>query len=243
MKRIVIASLALLAVTCQAYAADMSPPPYPAPVPPPAYPPPYAPIPGPPIYNWTGFYIGGNGGYGFGNSNWTDSVTSASIGSFNTSGALAGGTVGANFQYGPAVFGIEGDGDWSNLTGTNNNCFPGCQTNSNFLGTVRGRVGYAFDQVLVYGTGGAAFGNLQTGISGGSFSNSNATGWTAGGGIEVAVAPRLTAKVEYLYVNLGNANCSAAFCGATVTPNGSNVAFTENIIRGGFNFKFGPWWW
>lgn len=231
MNRIVAAALLSFVAAGHALAADMEPPmPPPGPPAPPPY---YAPVPVPPIYNWTGFYLGANAGYGFGNSNWTAAGTS--IGSFNTSGALVGGTIGGNFQAGPAVFGIEGDADWSNLTGTNNSalCGVGCQTQSNFLGTVRGRVGYGLDRVLLYGTGGAAFGNVQAGFSGGPFSSTNAVGWTAGGGVEFAITPRLTAKVEYLYVNLGTGQCTTA-CGGTAI----NVKLNENLVRLGVNYKF-----
>ena len=82
-------------------------------------------------------------------------------------GWLAGGTLGGNYQWGQFVLGIEGDGDWQNLNGsTFTNCSHGCTTQSDWLATVRGRAGYAFDRILIYGTGGGAFGNLQAGVNG-----------------------------------------------------------------------------
>ena len=146
MKRVFLASVALMALTGAAAAADL--PPAPAPY----YKAPYA----APYYNWTGFYLGVNGGGGFGRSTWD------STGSFNLTGALAGGTIGYNYQYGRAVIGAEGDIDWSGMKGsTTAGCAAGCQTSDSWLSTVRARLGYAADRFLPYVTGGAAFGNIQ----------------------------------------------------------------------------------
>jgi outer membrane immunogenic protein len=209
--------LATLAVT--ASAADLPPAPqeyYKAP--------PYA-----PAFTWSGFYIGINGGGEFGWSHWDG------VGGFDTSGGLVGGTVGYNYQSGPAVFGIEGDIDWSSLTGTTTNpgCPAGCTTSNSWLSTVRGRVGYAAGRFMPYITGGGAFGNINAstpGLAGGSATNA---GWTIGAGLEFAIAGHWTAKAEYLYVDLGRFNCGAG-CGAPF----DNVSFNENIIRGGVNFRF-----
>ena len=234
MKRFVIAAALALVAGGHAVAADL---PYPRAVPqaPVAYLPPPM-----PVYSWTGFYIGINGGGAFGNSNWTDPNDPAT-GNFNVSGGLVGGTIGGNYQIGSFVLGLEGDGDWSNVSGTtfNGGCGGvGCTTQSNWLATARGRAGYAWDRVLFYGTGGAAFANVQGSAGALPFSSSTQTGWTAGVGAEYAFAPNWTAKVEYLYVGLGNASCPAANCAATGGIN-TNVALNENIIRGGVNFKFG----
>jgi outer membrane immunogenic protein len=164
-----------------------------------------------------------------------------STGNFNTNGWLAGGTVGGNIQWGAAVLGIEGDWDWSNINGTSGvpfGCVPGgCETKADWLATVRGRAGWAIDRVLLYGTGGAAFAPVQAGfpVAGTGFSSTTQVGWTAGAGLEFAFAPNWTAKAEYLYVDLGNSNCTADCFGNT------SVKFTENIIRAGINFKFNPW--
>ena len=115
----------------------------------------------------------------------------------------------------------------------------GCETESDWLGTVRARAGYAWDRVLFYGTGGAAFGDLQAAAGALPFSSSTQVGWTAGGGVEYAFTPNLTAKVEYLYVDLGNQSCAAANC---VSASGigpvTTVSLTENIVRAGINYKF-----
>jgi outer membrane immunogenic protein len=226
MKRILFAAAFALAAGGQALAADL-----PIPGPPPAY------LPAVLLYNWTGFYIGVNGGGAFGNSNWTDPAL-APTGNFSVSGFLIGGTVGANYQMGSWVFGVEGDGDWANLDGTtfNTSCTGvGCETSSDFLATVRGRVGYAWDRLLVYGTAGAAFADVQAAAGVLPFMSSTQAGWTAGAGLEYAVTPNWSAKVEYLFVDLGNASCGAANCGGTTTA----VSLDENVIRGGFNYRFG----
>jgi outer membrane immunogenic protein len=181
------------------------------------------------IYNWTGFYVGVNGGGGFGHSTWT------STGGFDLSGGLVGGTAGYNWQTGQFVLGVEGDLDWSGIKGqTTVACAAGCQTSNTWLGTVRGRVGYAFDRFMPYVTGGLAVGDIRArpGVLPG-VSNTNA-GWTVGGGLEFAFAGNWTAKAEYLYVDLGTLNCGLA-CGAAVPD---NVTFTSHVLRGGVNFRF-----
>jgi outer membrane immunogenic protein len=184
------------------------------------------------VFTWSGIYIGVNGGYGFGQSNWTNPA--GSTGNFSTDGFLVGGTIGGNYQWNQFVLGIEADGDWTNLSG-NVSCGPGlaftCTTQGDWLATVRGRAGYAFDRFLVYGTGGAAFGNLQAGSTG-SFDTATQTGWTAGGGVEFAFTPNLTAKVEYLYVDLGSMTCNIN------CQFNTSVSLTENVVRAGINYKF-----
>jgi outer membrane immunogenic protein len=231
MKRILIAGAFALAAGGQALAADL---PQPGP-PPPRVPSTYVPTTAP-VYNWSGIYFGINGGYAFGSSNWT-SPGLPSTGAFSTNGFLVGGTLGGNYQWGQFVLGIEGDGDWTNLTGTTSNTSCSvfaCTTQSDWLATVRGRAGYAFDRILVYGTGGAAFGNLQASSGTLPFSSSTQVGWTAGAGIEAALSPNWTAKVEYLYVDLGSQSCGFGNCGAPTT-----VSLTENVVRAGINYKFG----
>jgi outer membrane immunogenic protein len=213
---------------------------------------PSLPPPPPVVYNWTGFYLGINGGFGTGNSNWSDGVIGTS-GSFPTSGFLVGGTGGFNYQIAEYVFGIEGDGDWTNLHGNSgSNCGAisavvappvGCQTQSQWLATVRGRVGYAFDRILLYGTAGAAFGNVQTGLNPPStFDSAVEAGWTVGAGVEVALARNWSAKGEYLFVNLADGSCTtncaiADTSGPPVIPNVA-VKFNESIVRGGVNYRF-----
>jgi outer membrane immunogenic protein len=221
MKRVVFALVALAATTATAAAADLArrapQPYYPAPA--------YA-----PVFNWTGFYIGINGGGGFGSSNWD------STGSRNVSGGVIGGTAGYNYQFGQVVAGIEGDIDWSGINGsTNNSCPLGCKTSNTWLATVRGRLGYAADRFMPYITGGAAFGNIQASTPGLAQTSSDNSGWTLGAGLEAALAPNWTAKVEYLYVDLGSFNCGLN-CGAGLVTD--NVSFHTNLLRAGVNYKF-----
>lgn len=227
MMRMLLAATLLLAAAGEAMAADLPPV-----APPPRAPATYVPIAAP-IYNWSGIYIGINGGYGFGDTNWTAVPT----GSFNVDGGLVGGTIGANWQMGPAVFGIEADGDWQGISGhdsVTSLCGGICETKSDWVATVRGRLGYAFDRVLLFGTGGVAFGGIQSGFTGGPYQNNTEVGWTAGAGLEFAITDNVTAKVEYLFIDLSNATCNVD-CGGT-TP----VSFYESAVRGGINFKFNP---
>jgi len=219
MKRMFLVLASLTALTGSAAAADLSRPApqyYKAPV-------------AAPVYNWTGFYIGINGGGGFGRSVWDRT------GGFNTSGGLVGGTVGYNYQVGQAVFGVEGDIDWANINGTTNNaCAPGCKTGDDWLGTVRGRLGYAADRFMPFITGGAAFGDIKTSTPGFAGATQTNVGWTVGAGLEFAIAQNWTAKAEYLYVDLGKFNCGLS-CGVTATD---NVSFTTNLVRAGVNYHF-----
>jgi outer membrane immunogenic protein len=248
MKRMLIAAALAFAAAGQAFAADL-PPPAPPP-PPPRAPATYVPVVGP-MYNWSGVYFGINGGYGFGSSTFNFPTgtpgCSGCTPSNSPNGFLVGGTVGANYQIGGFVMGVEGDLDWADLDGKTA-CFasagPNCETKSDFLGTVRGRAGWAWDRVLFFGTAGGAAGNIKAGTNGqfgtGAWDSSDKFGWTAGAGIEAAFAQNWTAKIEYLYVDLGSGACNVA-CGVG-TPGGPltsvNVSLTENVVRAGVNYKF-----
>jgi len=221
MKRVILACAGVLALGGAAAAADLPPAPaagpyYKAPA--------YA-----PAYNWSGFYLGINGGGAWGRSNWT------TPGAFDTSGGFVGGTIGYNYQINQAVLGVEGDVDWADINGsTTTACPPGCKTSDSWLSTVRGRLGYAADRFMPYVTGGLAVGDISASAAGvGSGSSTNA-GWTAGGGIEFAIAGHWTAKAEYLYVDLGNFTCST--CGGAAGP--QTVSFKANLFRGGINYRF-----
>ena len=141
---------------------------------------------------------------------------------------------------------MEGDWDYSAInTGTTVTICSSrgtCQTGNNWLATVRGRVGYAADRVLFYGTAGGAFANMQATVGGVTTSKTQA-GWTAGAGVEWAFADNWTARVEYLYIDLGtyNGNCSSAGllgCHGRTTGIPFSVNLTENLVRAGVDFKF-----
>jgi outer membrane immunogenic protein len=226
MKRILLSGIVLaFAAAAPANAADLpraAPPVVKAPV-----------VAPPSVYDWSGFYLGINGGYGWGISSFDG--LAGTLGNFNTTGWVAGGTAGYNLQYGRVVFGAEADADWSNINGSAACAggFAGCQVKNDWLGTARGRLGFAFDRFLPFVTGGLAVGDIKANVPGfGSATTTNA-GWTAGGGLEVALGTNWTAKAEYLRVDLGSLNCGTACTGTT-----SNVDFTTNLVRGGLNYKF-----
>jgi outer membrane immunogenic protein len=217
-----IAVLSLLATSFSARAADVPRPVYKAVRSVVAY------------YNWSGFYAGINAGYGFGDSKWDFSTTA-----LNPSGAMVGGTFGYNYQTGALVWGFEADFDWAFGKGSETCGTFSCETKSSWLGTARGRLGYAIDRWMPYLTGGGAYGHVKalstdpTSLA----ASKNMLGWTGGGGLEYAFAGNWTAKIEYLYLDLGSFNCLTCAPAAS----SSNVTFSEHAIRAGLNYKFsGP---
>jgi outer membrane immunogenic protein len=179
---------------------------------------------------WTGFYIGLNGGYGFGKSNWEEPALSLS-----PKGAVYGVTVGYNLQTGTWLWGAEGDFDLSSIKGSAD-CSDGftCETKNSWLATARARLGYAgWDNWLPYITAGAAMGDIKAANSGLSSANKTKLGWTAGVGVEYALWTNWSVKAEYLYVDLGSFDCGIA-CGAAT----DSVSFKANIARAGVNYRF-----
>jgi outer membrane immunogenic protein len=218
---IFIGPLAAILALGSAIAADLSPG-YQAPIARAPYYPAY-------VYSWTGFYLGINGGGGWGSSQWDG------VGQFDLSGGLLGATIGYNWQIGRFVIGAEGDIDWSGIRGTTTTyCLPGCSTRNYWLTTVRGRLGYAFDRFLPYLTAGLAVGDINAslpGFPGGSVSNA---GWTIGAGLEVGIVSNISLKAEYLFVDLADFNCGLN-CSLLA---GGNVSFHANLFRGGLNVRF-----
>jgi outer membrane immunogenic protein len=210
MKKSVLGGMvaAAMCVTASAQAADMYAQrrPYAQPA--------YTPIQ--PLANsWAGAYIGGNLGYGWGEI--TNHPTSPS-------GILGGVQAGYNWQSGAVVFGVEGD---LQLNGADDT-FAAWKFSNPWFGTARGRIGYAFNNVLLYGTGGLAFGEIKGQWLGLTESHTVA-GWTAGVGAEVMLNRNWSAKIEYLYVDLSNQNFSL-----TRTSNG----YEFNTLRVGVNYHF-----
>ncbi len=227
MKRVILAGIAALAMAttlAAAQAADL-PRHQAMPTKAPAYTPPYS---------WTGAYVGINGGGGFGRSTW--SSPAGSTGGFDVTGAVVGGTIGYNWQMGRTVVGVEGDMDWSNIHGSTSTgpCVGlSCETRNDWLGTARGRVGYAFDRFMPFITGGLAVGNIKATPAGAGSTTKTNAGWTIGGGLEAAIGGPWTAKVEYLYADLGKGSCDVAICGTS-----SDVDFHTNLVRAGINYHF-----
>jgi outer membrane immunogenic protein len=181
-------------------------------------------------FNWTGFYVGINGGYGWAKSSWTDAVAATTSGDFDATGAMVGGTVGYNLQMSQIVVGFEGDIDGSWMKGTDSTAC--CETKNDWFATARGRLGYAMDRFMPFLTAGAAFGDLKLTSALGS-ETATKIGWTAGGGVEYAFAGAWSAKLEYLYADLGKASCGIATCGTA-----TDVAFKANIARAGVDYHF-----
>ena len=268
MKRVVTATIGLLAfAAAPALAADL-----------PVKAPPMAPAP---VWNWNGFYIGLNGGYSWGRSsrdlNFFNPVNGVAFatgtgGGRDLDGGVFGGQVGYNWQVTNWVFGIEADAQWTGQRGSTTvlcpiaGCFPalavapvGARTAAtisdklDWFATFRGRVGFTVTpSVLLYATGGGAWGEVETDLNLGSFTatgipfsigstrSSTRFGWTVGGGIEAMFAQNWSAKIEYLYLDMGSISNSVVLPAAAGFPLGANVTsrITDSIIRGGINYKF-----
>jgi outer membrane immunogenic protein len=198
----------------------------------------------PPAYNWTGIYVGANGGYGSGEQNPLG-LFSNDFSAFNytLSGGMIGGTFGAQIQSGHVVLGLEGDIDWTNMSGSGSGSvvklgvLQGTATissNVSVIDTLRTRIGYAQDNWLFYGTFGVALTNDKSSFgqtigftcNTGAVSCSSPIDWhaglAAGAGVEFGLTPNLSAKVEYLWVGAGAGN-----------------TLFENMVRVGLNFRFG----
>jgi outer membrane immunogenic protein len=180
-----------------------------------------APVAAPEVFNWTGFYIGVHGGVAAGdfkypiNAGDFDDISVNGELEQDASGGFGGVQVGYNWQFNQNwVVGIEADIAASSYQGKISGNFNGygaeAGTEVEWFGTVRGRLGYAFDNLLLYGTGGFAYGDVKSSISGniiGNFDESTsetATGWTLGAGFEYGITKNITLKTEYLYVDLGS---------------------------------------
>ena len=215
---------------CAAQAADLPMRPAPAPVAPVAY--------APPVYNWSGFYIGGHIGGGFEDSTWTDPFTGAND-SFNNSGFLGGVQAGANAQFNWLVLGLEGDFSWTSLAkGTStDSAGDSITTSPQWTSTVTGRVGAAFDRLLVYGKGGVAFAQDESTFTpvGGTAITDDLTrvGWTAGAGLEYALTNNWAVRAEYDYLGFGSKQLN--FGAAS-----SNADLNVQEVKAGFDYKFGP---
>ena len=182
-----------------------------------------------PVFSWTGFYLGLNGGGGWGHSTWDRAGELRSVGWRDRRHRrlqLADRPDGVRHRRRCRLVGHERDDSAF--------CPAGCSVKNDWLGTVRGRLGYSFDRFLPYFTGGLAAGNIQATAPGFAGATQTNLGWTVGAGIEVAIVGNWSAKAEYLHVDLGSFNCGLA-CGP-FTPD--NVSLKEDLVRGGVNYKF-----
>lgn len=207
MKKIMLAAAAVCALSAPAFAGDLPvrrQTPY------------YAPPPAQQLFNWSGFYVGGHAGYGWGSALGAD-----------PSGYLLGLQAGYNFQVASNILaGIETD-----IAITGMDASRGGNTISlDYLGTVRGRLGATMDRFYLYGTAGLAYGRGDL-ESGGLSSTQTHIGWTAGLGVEAMIAPNITARLEYLYADLGRETYQTV--GGPV-----RTSIDTSIIRMGMNYKF-----
>jgi outer membrane immunogenic protein len=205
MKRSVLAAAVAVLMAGAASAADLGrgPAPY------------YSPAPMAGGYNWGGFYAGVNAGYEWGKVSNTAG---------NPSGLAGGIQGGYNWQNGQFVYGAETD---LQLSGADDTFAPWKFSNP-WFGTLRGRLGYAMNNILVYGTGGLAYGDLKGELSG-LMETKTELGWTLGAGMEVGLTPNWSAKVEYLYMDLGS---------RTFSITGTDNGFSASVLRFGVNYHF-----
>jgi outer membrane immunogenic protein len=168
------------------------------------------------LFNWTGFYAGVHGGYAWGSGGGT-----------NPDGFVGGAQIGYNYQYSPTgVLGLETDISATSIDDT----VGGVKFGMDYLGTIRARAGYTMDRVLFYVTGGAAYGRGELEIAG--LSNDQFHwGWTLGGGVEAMVTPNVSARLEYLYVDLTKETYQSVLGPA-------NIGYNANLVRGGINYRF-----
>jgi len=186
------------------------------------------------VFTWTGIYVGGNIGYGWGSSNGCDIFGCIDR---SPNGILGGGQIGFNYQFARNwMVGLEADYAWAGMK--DSQTYGGLPSyyvsdSINQIGTVRGRIGYAWDRSLFYATGGFAYGNTEycNNYAGFYCVKNNHTGWTVGAGWEYAFTNNWTARAEYLYVDLGKKDFGVA--------NVASVDTTANILRFGINYKFG----
>ena len=199
-------------------------------------------------YNWTGLYIGVNGGGGWNTWTGTSGAAGPGINSFSGSGGLVGGTFGGNYQIDHIVLGLEGTYDWADVSNTQIGPLGAglltLTTKNDYVATVAGRVGYAFDRVLVYGKGGVAFtrdnlnANVGAPVPGTAVGAFDRTGWLAGAGVECAFYGNWSVKAEYDYMGFGSIN-EANFTttgGLAVAP--ATVKLNLQTATFGVNYKF-----
>jgi outer membrane immunogenic protein len=185
-------------------------------------------------YNWSGFYAGVSGGYGWGAVRQTPPGGGTT--ETNASGWLAGLNAGYNFDFGGFVIGGEADINWTNFGYENAVGGNNVRANLDGFGTARLRAGAPFGPVMPYFTGGLAVarGTVSSTTPAGVTTSQGNThfGWTLGGGLEAAATENITLRAEFLHVNVGNANYATAPGGA------SDVGHGFSLIRAGVNYKF-----
>jgi outer membrane immunogenic protein len=208
-------------------------------------------------YSWEGFYAGGFVGAGWGKRDWDGEFLGIPINDerfrYSPDGALIGATIGYNWQHGQIVYGVEADAAWARLRDGVSETILGsttiAETEVSWLATVRGRVGYAFDRYLVYGTGGIAFAGVgdtdvtRTPLFGGPISDSASavhTGWTVGFGGEAKLNDAWSLKLEYLHAqfNRRDFNYDLSVVGPAGDETIGSARLRLDTVKVGLNYRF-----
>lgn len=198
------------------------------------------------VYNWTGFYIGANGGYGWGEASLY-ATPNGRLSTHQPSGGFAGGQVGYNWQAQAVVFGVEADGDWADIRGTAPcpNPIAACASTTRALASFRGRIGWAVGPALLYATGGLGYANsrysalsVATGAPGGASAGYYTTdrwGYAVGAGVEYGFTPNWSAKLEYMHYGFDAVNAPP------LTLNVPEIGTTLRLdtVKAGINYRWG----
>lgn len=195
-----------------------------------------------PVYNWTGFYLGGNVGYAWRSTDITGNFAGASWGVTNDRFML-GGQMGYNWQVGHFVFGVEGDFDWANGTKTTPVVVTGIGNlqgvvDGNWVATLAARLGYAVDRWLIYTKLGGGWTRTETSLRSATLgvlatNDKTNSGWLVGLGLEYAFAQNWTAKIEYNYLGLSDTTVRLPVAANFVT-----VSHDLQTLKVGANYKF-----
>jgi outer membrane immunogenic protein len=197
-----------------------------------------------PVWTWTGFYAGINGGWGWGDSRWQLQPGVLNEGTHAVDGGTVGGQIGYNWQFGAFVVGLEAQGNWADFRGSNVSLvFPLVtnRTNVDAFGLFTGKVGYAWNNFMVYAKGGAAVQSIDynrfTTIGGVSLGTASETRWggSAGVGAEWAFTPNWSAGVEYNHMFMGSRDITFA-----PAPNATDrIRLDSDVFTGRINYRFG----
>jgi outer membrane immunogenic protein len=213
--------------------------------------PPMAPLPV--IYNWTGFYIGANGGWGSSRNCW-DFVTVAGAivtdGCADRSGGLIGGQIGYRWQTGGWVFGLEAQGDWADLNHTRISLIDptfSTRARTDGIGLFTGQIGYAWNAALFYVKGGAAVTSnsfdILTTLGGVSVASASSTRWggAIGVGFEYGFTPNWSFGVEYVHLFMGDANISFSVVNPIVAGAANRITQDVDMLTLRINYRFGSY--